>query len=216
MNKMPKIKIAPSILSADFKRINEEIGTIEKGSDLLHVDIMDGIFVPPTTIDAAFVRTFKTKVLLDVHLMVHEPSDEYLLGFIKAGAHSITVHVEACRNPAHQIKFIKSHKVKACISLKPNTSIEAILPYIDLVDMVLVMTVEPGWGGQKFIGEMMPKVRQLRTMRPALDIEVDGGINPLTAGISFENGANVFVAGNFVFKHENRLKAIDEIRSVLK
>src|SRR3989344_4577565 len=96
---MPKIKLAPSILSADFKRINEEIATIEKGSDLLHVDIMDGIFVPPTTIDAAFVRTFRTKVPLDVHLMVHEPTEQYLLDFINAGVHSITIHVEACKDP---------------------------------------------------------------------------------------------------------------------
>ena len=213
---MPKIKLAPSILSADFKRINEEIATIEKGSSLIHVDIMDGIFVPPTTIDASFVRTFKTKIPLDIHLMVHEPSDNYLLDFINAGAHSITIHVEACKNPKKQIDFIKKHKVKACISIKPKTPVSAILPYIDMVDMVLVMTVEPGWGGQKFMEDMMPKVRELRTLRPALDIEVDGGINPFTARTAFENGANVFVAGNAIFKEKDRQKAISDIMAALK
>src|SRR3989344_6519907 len=112
---MPKIKIAPSILSADRSRINEEIKEVEKYSDLIHVDIMDGIFVPPTTVDADFVKTIKAKVPLDVHLMVHEPSDFYIKGFIDAGASSITIHEEACKEPLKQIEFIKSSKIKAGI-----------------------------------------------------------------------------------------------------
>src|SRR3989344_4671512 len=123
---MPKIKLAPSILSADFKRINEEIKTVEKFSDLIHVDIMDGIFVPPTTVDSNFVKGIYTKVPLNVHLMVHEPSEEYIKGFIDAGASSITIHVEACKDPSKQLRFIKKNKIKSCISLKPNTPLERI------------------------------------------------------------------------------------------
>lgn len=212
---MPRIKIAPSILSADFKRINEEIKTVEKFSDLIHVDIMDGIFVPPTTVDANFVRTISTKVPLDVHLMVHEPSDEFILNFINAGAYSITIHEEACHNPKKQLEFIKKNKVKTCISIKPNTSLDSIKKHIDHVDMVLIMTVEPGWAGQKFIGSTMQKVRELRTLRPGLDIQVDGGINSYNARIAFENGANVFVAGTAIFGKKDRKKAIMEIRDVL-
>src|SRR3989344_7431047 len=116
---MPKIKLAPSILSADFSKINEEIRQVEKYSDLIHVDIMDGIFVPPTTVDAGFVSGIKTRVPLDVHLMVHEPSDSYIKSFIDAGASSITIHQEACRNPKHQLDFIRKNGIKAAISIKP-------------------------------------------------------------------------------------------------
>src|SRR3989338_2229776 len=140
---MPKIKIAPSILSADLSKINNEIKEVEKYADLIHVDIMDGIFVPPVTVDSSFVKTIKTKVPLDVHLMVHEPSDSYIKGFIHAGAYSITIHEEACRNPSKQINFIKENKIKAAISIKPNTSLDKIKKYLDIVDMVLIMTVEP-------------------------------------------------------------------------
>src|SRR3989338_9352308 len=155
---MPKIKLAPSILSADFSKINDEIKEVEKYSDLIHVDIMDGIFVPPTTVDSNFVKKIKTKVPLDVHLMVHEQSNSYLKGFIDAGAYSITIHEEACREPSKQIEFIKKNKIKAAISIKPKTSLDKIKKYLGMVDMVLVMTVEPGWAGQKFISSAMPKV----------------------------------------------------------
>jgi ribulose-phosphate 3-epimerase len=206
-----KTLIAPSILSADFKKINEEIAEVENHADLIHVDIMDGKFVPPTTVDSNFVKTIKTKVPLDVHLMVHEPSDSYLQGFIDAGASSITIHIEACKNPKHQIEYIKKHGVKACISLKPKTPVIAVLPYVDMVDMILVMTVEPGWGGQKFMEDMMPKVVQLRKLRPKLHIEVDGGIDPTTAPIAKKAGANVFVAGNAIFGKKDRAQAIAAI-----
>ena len=213
---MPKIKIAPSILSADFSKINEEIKEVEKLSDLIHVDIMDGIFVPPTTVDANFVKSIKTKVPLDVHLMVHEPSDSYIRGFIDAGAYSITIHEEACKNPLNQINFIKKNKVKAAISIKPKTPLENIKKYLDIVDMVLIMTVEPGWSGQKFIDSTMQKIQELRKLKPKLDIEVDGGINPYTARVAYDAGANVFVAGSYIFGKKDRSKVIKELLSSLK
>lgn len=213
---MPKIKIAPSILSADRSRINDEIKEVEKYSDLIHVDIMDGIFVPPTTVGADFVRTIKTKVPLDVHLMVHEPGDSYIRRFIDAGASSITIHEESCRNPMHQMDFIRKSGIKAAISIKPKTPLENIKKYIDIADMVLIMTVEPGWAGQKFIDDVMPKVRELRKLKPKLDIEVDGGINPYTARAAYDEGANVFVAGTSVFGKKDRVGAIKEILNGLK
>ncbi|MBI1935033.1 ribulose-phosphate 3-epimerase [Candidatus Woesearchaeota archaeon] len=213
---MPRIKIAPSILSANLKKVNEEIKEVEKYSDLIHVDIMDGIFVPPTTIDAKFVKKIKTKVPLDVHLMVHEPSHSYIKEFIDAGAPSITIHEEACKNPAEQINFIRRNNAKAAISIKPNTPIEKIKNYLGMVDMVLVMTVEPGWAGQKFIDSTMLKVRELRKLKRNIDIEVDGGINPYTARIAFEAGANVFVAGSAIFGKKERVAAIKEILKGLK
>ena len=213
---MPRIKIAPSILSADKSKINEEIKEVEKFSDLIHVDIMDGIFVPPTTVDSNFVKTFKTKVPLDVHLMVHEPNSSYIKGFIDAGAFSITIHEEACREPAKQLEFIKSNSIKAAISIKPNTSLDKIKPYLGMVDMVLIMTVEPGWAGQKFIELTMPKVVELRKLKPKLDIEVDGGINPYTARTAYDAGANVFVAGTSIFGKKDRVAAIKEILNSLK
>ena len=213
---MSKIKIAPSILSADLSKINEEIKQIEKYADLIHVDIMDGIFVPPATVDSNLVRAIKTKVPLDVHLMVHEPSDSYIKGFVDARTYSITIHEEACKDPSKQINFIKKNKIKAAISIKPNTSLDRIKKYLDMVDMVLIMTVEPGWGGQKFIESTMPKVRELRKLKPKIDIEVDGGINSYTARVAFEAGANVFVAGTSIFGKKDRIAAIKEILKSLK
>ena len=213
---MPKIKIAPSILSADLSKINEEIKEVEKYSDLIHVDIMDGIFVQPTTVDSNFVKTIKTKVPLDVHLMVHEPSDFYIKGFIDAGAFSITIHEEACKDPSKQLNFIKKNNIKAGISIKPGTSLEKIKKYLDIVDMVLIMTVEPGWAGQKFMQETMPKITELRKLKPKLDIEVDGGINPYTARVAYDEGANVFVAGTSIFGKKERVAAIKEILNGLR
>ena len=213
---MPKIKIAPSILSANLSKVNQEIKEVENYADYIHVDIMDGIFVPPITVDSNFVKTIKTKVPLDVHLMVHEPSNSYIKGFIDAGAYSITMHEEACKNPSKQINFIKENKIKAAISIKPNTSLDKIKKYLDIVDMVLIMTVEPGWAGQKFIQETMHKVKELRKLKPKLDIEVDGGINPYTSRIAFEAGANVFVTGTSIFGKKDRVAAIKEILNSLK
>ncbi len=213
---MLKTKLAPSILSADLKKVNREIKEVEKYSDLIHIDIMDGIFVPPTTIDAKFVKTIKTKVPLDVHLMVHEPSNAYIKGFIDAGAYSVTIHEEACKNPMEQINFIKKCNAKASISIKPNTPLDKIKNYLDFVDMVLVMSVEPGWAGQKFIESTMPKIIELRKLKPNLDIEVDGGISHYTARTAFESGANVFVAGSSIFGKTDRIAAVKEILKALK
>ena len=213
---MPRIKIAPSILSANLSKINQEVKEVEKYSDLIHIDIMDGIFVPPTTVDANFVKKIKTKVPLDVHLMVHEPSDSYIKEFIDANAYSVTIHEEACKNPTKQITFIKQNKIKAAISIKPKTSLDKIKKYLDMVDMVLIMTVEPGYSGQKFITYTMSKVNELRKLKPKLDIEVDGGINPYTARIAYDEGANVFVAGTSIFGKKDRVAAIKEILNALK
>ena len=213
---MPRTKLAPSILSADLSRINDEIKQVEKYSDLIHVDIMDGVFVPPTTVDSNFVRKIKTKVPLDVHLMVHEPSDSYIKRFIDAGAYSITIHEEACKNPAHQLDFIKKNGIRAAVSIKPDTPLDKIKNYLDIVNMVLIMTVEPGWAGQKFIESTMAKVKELRKLKSRLDIEVDGGINSYTAAVAFEAGANVFVAGNAIFGQKDRTAAIKEILNGLK
>lgn len=209
---MPKIRIAPSVLSADFRRINEDIGQVEKYADLIHVDVMDGKFVPPTTVDSDFVRTIRTKLPLDVHLMVQEPSESYIQGFIDAGASSITVHAEACTDPRRQLGYIKGKGINAGISIKPKTPLSAILPCLDTVDMVLIMTVEPGWGGQKFMEDTLPKVRELRKLKPNLDIEVDGGIYPDTAPLAKKAGANVFVAGTAIFKEKDRVMAIKRLR----
>ncbi|HIJ18109.1 TPA: ribulose-phosphate 3-epimerase [Candidatus Woesearchaeota archaeon] len=206
------MRIAPSILSADFKRINGDIGQVEKYADLIHVDVMDGKFVPPTTVDSDFVRTIRTKLPLDVHLMVQEPSEGYIQGFIDAGASSITVHAEACTDPRRQLGYIKGKGINAGISIKPKTPLSAILPCLDTVDMVLIMTVEPGWGGQKFMEDTMPKVRELRKLKPNLDIEVDGGIYPDTAPLAKKAGANVFVAGTAIFKEKDRVMAIKRLR----
>ncbi len=212
---MPKMKIAPSILSADLAHINSEIGQVESYSDLIHVDIMDGKFVPPTTVNSAFVKSIHTKVPLDVHLMVQEPSEKYIQGFIDAGAHSITIHVEACKNPRKQLEYIKKKGIQACISIKPKTPVSAVLPYLNLVDMVLVMSVEPGWGGQKFMKGIMPKVKDLRKLKPKIDIEVDGGIDSQTIAIAKKAGANVFVAGSAIFGEKDRASAIRKLRKAI-
>lgn len=213
---MPRVKIAPSILSADKSKINTEIREVEKYSDFIHVDVMDGIFVPPVTINSNFVRAIKTRVPLDIHLMVHEPSDSYIKGFTDAGAYSITIHEEACKNPAKQLNCIKKQKARAGISIKPNTPLSKIIQYLNMVDMVLIMTVKPGWAGQKFIDSTMAKVKELRKLKPKLDIEVDGGINPYTARIAYEAGANIFVAGTSIFGKKDRVYAIKEILERLK
>jgi ribulose-phosphate 3-epimerase len=213
---MLKVKIAPSLLSANLSKVNGEVKEIEKYAELIHVDIMDGIFVAPTTVDSNFVKAIRTKVSLDIHLMVHEPSYSYIKGFADAGAYSITIHEEACKDISKQINFIKNNKIRAAISIKPNTSLDKIKKYLDMVDMVLIMTVEPGYAGQKFIESAMPKVKELRKLKPKLDIEVDGGINPYTARIAYEAGANVFVAGTSIFGKDDRVAAIKEILNSLK
>lgn len=205
------IKIAPSILSADFGKLNEEIASVEPYVDLLHVDVMDGHFVPNITIGAPVVKCIKSKLPLDLHLMIEHP-ERYVEDFVKAGAASITVHQEACRHLHRVIQQIKSLGVKAAVSINPATPLEMIEEVLDDVDMVLIMSVNPGFGGQKFIEGALGKIAELRKLKPNLDIEVDGGINAETAKKCVEAGANILVAGSYIFGAKDRQQAIQSLR----
>lgn len=206
-----EIKIAPSILSADFGKLNEEIAEVEPYVDLIHVDVMDGHFVPNITIGAPVVKNIKSNKPLDVHLMTENP-ENFVDDFAKAGANIITVHVEACEDPAAVLKQIRDLGVKPSICVKPKTDVADIEPYLDMVDMVLVMTVEPGFGGQSFMEDMMSKVERLRELKSELDIEVDGGIKDHTAKTAIAAGANVLVAGSYIFGAEDRKAACESLR----
>jgi ribulose-phosphate 3-epimerase len=201
------IKVAPSILSADFVNLERDIRKLsEDGADYVHVDVMDGLFVPNITIGIPVVAAIRkvTALPLDVHLMIDRPV-RYADAFCKAGADILTVHVEADskENTLEALHKIKSNGVRAAVSVKPKTPAEAILPFLPLCDLILVMTVEPGFGGQSFMSDMMPKLREIRNYialyKPQCELEVDGGINPATAALCRENGANVFVAGSAYF-----------------
>ncbi len=212
------IKIAPSILSADFSKLGEEIKDVEQGgADYIHIDVMDGHFVPNITIGPLVVEAIRpiTKLPLDVHLMI-ENADQYVEAFAKAGADFITVHVEACRHLHRTIHHIKSLGVKAGVVLNPATPVESILPIIDDVDMVLLMTVNPGFGGQKFIHSVLPKIRQVKDLALSrnldLEIEVDGGVNEETAKLCVEAGANVLVAGSAVYNKQDRGQVISALK----
>ena len=212
------IKIAPSILSADFANLERDIKRIET-ADLVHVDVMDGIFVPNITIGIPVVKSIRptTQLPLDVHLMIDRPV-RYVEEFCKAGADIVTVHVEADteENTAKALDIIHSCGKKAGVVIKPKTPAEAVLPFIDKCDMVLVMTVEPGFGGQSFMADMMPKVKQIRAWIDEknlnCDLEVDGGVDPVTCKVVIENGANVLVAGSAVYKAENIPERIAQLR----
>lgn len=214
-------KIAPSILSADFANLERDIHNIEEmGADWVHVDVMDGIFVPNISIGIPVVQALRpvTELPLDVHLMIDRPI-RYVEQFIKAGADWLTIHIEADtqENNLAALDKIRSLGCKAAISLKPKTPAEAARPYLEKCDMILVMTVEPGFGGQKFMADMMPKLKQLRSMldevNPACVLEVDGGVDSNTCSICKENGAEILVAGSAYFKAADRaafVKAIQE------
>lgn len=202
------IKVAPSILSADFVNLERDIRKLsETGVDYVHVDVMDGIFVPNITIGIPVVAAIRriTDLPLDVHLMIDRPL-RYVEQFCKAGSDLLTVHVEADteENTLEALKMIRANGVRAAVSIKPKTPAEAVLPFLPLCDLILMMTVEPGFGGQTFMEHLMPKLRQLRAyidaQNPACELEVDGGVNEKTAMICRENGANVLVAGSAYFK----------------
>ena len=208
---MPEIKIAPSILSADFGKLNEEIATVEAHSDYIHVDVMDGHFVPNITLGPPIVKRIKSDLPLDVHLMIENPED-YIEAFVEAGADIISVHVETCPHLHRVIQQIKSHGIKASVAVNPGTPVDSVYDVINDLDQVLLMTVNPGFGGQKFIESVLPKIKQLREYAPEIDIEVDGGINAQTVQLAKEAGANVFVAGSYIFKSNDRVKAIESLR----
>ena len=198
------VLIAPSILAADFAALGDAIAAAERGgADIIHVDVMDGHFVPNITIGPAIVQALRpqTKKVFDVHLMI-APCDPYLEAFAKAGSDLITVHVESGPHVHRSLQAIRALGKKAGVTLNPGTPVETIEPVIDLVDLILVMSVNPGFGGQTFIPFAVEKVARLRAlcgMRP-IDIEVDGGVTPETAPLVAQAGANVLVAGSAVFK----------------
>ncbi|MED3552234.1 ribulose-phosphate 3-epimerase [Cytobacillus praedii] len=212
------VKVAPSILSADFSKLGEEIKDVERGgADYIHVDVMDGHFVPNITIGPLIVEAIRpvTKLPLDVHLMIENP-DQYIESFADAGADYITVHVEACRHLHRTIHLIKSLGVKAGVVLNPATPVQMIQDIIEDVDMVLLMTVNPGFGGQKFIPSVLRKIAAVKKMADDrglnIEIEVDGGVNEETAKLCVEAGANVLVAGSAVYNQKDRAKAIAAIK----
>ena len=214
---MLKNIVSPSGLACDFSRLGEEAVKAEKcGAQYLHLDVMDGCFVPNISFGAGVISSIRslTKAVFDVHLMIRNPLD-YIEDFAKAGADIITFHIESSSPVDETIKKIAACGCKPCISLKPATPAEAVFPYLDRLAMVLVMTVEPGFGGQKYMENTEPKITAIRREAKKrglnIDIEVDGGINPLNAARSSLAGANIFVAGSAVFKSENPAAAVSEI-----
>lgn len=209
-----KIMIAPSILSADFARLGDEIQDVERsGCDVIHVDVMDGHFVPNLTIGAPVVKSVRktTSLPMDVHLMIDEPI-RYVDDFKKAGTDWLTVHVEACRDNHATLDAIRKAGMKPGMSLRPGTPVEALEPYLGFLHLILVMTVEPGFGGQSFMPEQLEKVKWLRPRFKGL-ISVDGGVNVKTAPEVRASGADILVAGTAVFGQSDRAAAIRGLRS---
>lgn len=211
------IKIAPSILAANFSKLGEEIKDVEKGgADYIHVDVMDGHFVPNITLGPLIVESIRpvTTLPLDVHLMIEKP-DQYIPMFASAGASIISVHQEACIHLHRTIQLIKSTGAKAGVVINPATPPETIKEILSEIDLVLVMTVNPGFGGQAFIPQTLRKIEKIASWRSkynfSFEIEVDGGVNQQTAKLCTDAGADVLVAGSAIFNHSNREKAIQDI-----
>ena len=209
-----KMKIAPSILGADYGDLNLYLQKLEPFSDMFHVDVMDGNFVPNLSIGAMVVDKIKTTIPLDCHLMINDP-DKYIPDYVKAGAYSITFHAEASKHVGKTIDLIKELGCRASVAINPDTPVERIKKYLDKLDMVLVMSVHPGFGGQSFIPEVLTKIVEIRKLQPELDIQIDGGITHETAKLAKEAGANVFVAGSYILKADDPAVAAEKLRKAL-
>ena len=214
------IYIAPSMLAANFSTLAEEIKKIEDGgANYLHLDIMDGVFVPNISFGPCVISSIRpvSKLFFDVHLMIMEPI-RYIDDYIAAGADSITVHLESCENVREALEHIRSKEVKAGLAISPDTPWESVIPYLDLVDMVLIMTVNPGFGGQSIIYGCLDKVKALRKYLEehelSVDIQVEGGINEKNVGLAVSAGANVIVAGSAIFKAPRPKLAIANMREI--
>ena len=218
---MKKIKISPSILSADFSQLGNEIKRLEEGgADMIHVDVMDGHFVPNLTIGPPVIRALRkyTKLPFDVHLMI-DPVHKYIQDYAEAGADIITIHPEATKNLKESIDHIKKLKKKVGVSLNPETKISLVLDHLDILDLILIMSVHPGFGGQKFIPKVLDKIKELKKIKDEkklnFDIEIDGGVDFDNNKLAIEAGANILVSGTTIFKNNdgNIKKNIDLLKS---
>ncbi|SDI67565.1 ribulose-phosphate 3-epimerase [Natribacillus halophilus] len=212
------VKIAPSILAADFTSLKEDIVSVENaGADMIHVDVMDGHFVPNITIGPLIVEASRrsTSLPLDVHLMIEQP-EAFIPAFVQAGADMVTVHAETCPHLHRTIHLIKEQGAQAGVAINPHTPIEGLKHVLEDIDLVLLMTVNPGFGGQSFIHGVLEKISSVEKMAADVNknlwIEVDGGIDQETAALCKQAGANLLVAGSYVFKHDDRREAIERLR----
>ena len=213
---MNQIKISPSLLSSDFSRLGEEVLRVERaGAEYIHIDVMDGIFVPNITLGAPVIKSLRglSGLVFDVHLMITKP-ERYIKDFAEAGADIITIHLESTDAVSGTLRIIKELGKKAAVTIKPATPVSEVMPYLSEVDMVLIMTVEPGFGGQSFMPDMLDKVKAIRAVNKEIDIEVDGGVSASNIAKVKQAGANVIVAGSALFSAGDMEAAITELRSL--